>query len=87
MRVKVCSNIAQSMIIKLLDGLDIEAYINDLDIWAKGSYDEHLGIIDKVLKQLTANGIKYNPLMGNQRNRLPWLLHDTYRCHPNAQQG
>ena len=62
MGVKVCPDIAQSMIKKILDGLDIEAYIDDLGIWTKGSYDDHLLMVDKVLERLAAKGMKCNPL-------------------------
>ena len=39
--VRVCSDIAQSMIMKIPDRLHIEAYINDLGIWKKKLFDKH----------------------------------------------
>ena len=71
MGVKVCPDIAQSMIMKILDGLDIEAYIDDLGIWTKISFDEHLSVVDRVLKHLAENGMKCNPL------KCKWVVKET----------
>ena len=49
MGVKVCPDIAQSLIMKMLDGLDIKGYINDLGIWTKTLSDKHLSLVDLVL--------------------------------------
>ena len=57
------SNIIVSMIKKILDGLDIDAYIDDLGIWTKGLFDDHILIVDKVLQRLAVNGMKCSPLI------------------------
>ena len=62
MGIKVSPDFAQSMIKKILQGLDIDAYMDDLGIWTKGSFDDHMHIVDTVLERLTANGMKCNPL-------------------------
>ena len=55
MGIKVLPDFAQSMISKILSDLDIDAYIDDLGIWTKGSFDAHLIIVDKVLERLARN--------------------------------
>ena len=62
MGIKVSLDFAQLMIKKILDSLDIDAYIDDLDILTKGSFDDHMLIVDNVLQHLTSNGMKCNPL-------------------------
>ena len=42
---------------KILDSLDIGEYINNLGIWTKTSFDEHLLIMDRVLERLAENGM------------------------------
>ena len=49
MGIKFSPDFAQSMIKKILGGLNIDAYMEDLGIWTKGSFDEHMLIVDKVL--------------------------------------
>ena len=62
MGVKVCPDFAQETIKHILDGLDVEAYINNLGIWCNGSYEDHLWVVDQVLDQLCKSGLKVNPL-------------------------
>ena len=62
MGIKVSPDFAQSMIKKILVDLDIDPYLDDLGIWTKGSFGEHLLIVDKVLERLAENGMKCNPL-------------------------
>lgn len=46
---------------KLFDGFDyIRAYIDDLLIISKGTYDNHLNKIDFVLHKLEEAGLKVN---------------------------
>ena len=40
------------MIKKTLGDMDIDAYMDDLGIWTKGPFDDHLIIADKVLERL-----------------------------------
>ena len=49
MGIKVSPDFAQSIIKKILEGLDIDAYMDDLGIWTKGRFDDHIIIVDKVL--------------------------------------
>lgn len=62
MGVKVCPDISQSLIKKIMDGLDVEAYIDDCAHFSDDSFDKHLKVIDKILHQLKLNGLKCNPL-------------------------
>ena len=52
MGIKVSPDFAQSMIKKILSDLDIDAYMNDVEIWSKRSFDNHMLIVDKVLECL-----------------------------------
>ena len=36
--------------------------MDDLGLWSKGSFDEHMIIVDKVLERLAEAGMKCNPL-------------------------
>ena len=56
---------------KILDGLDIEAYIDDLGICTKTSFNKHLSVVDQVLERLAENGMKYNPL------KFKWAVKET----------
>ena len=49
MGIKTSPDFAQSMIKKILRDLDIEAYMDDLGVWTKGSFDEHMVVVNKVL--------------------------------------
>ena len=62
MGIKVSPDFAQSMIKKILGELNIDAYMDDLGIWSKGSFDSHLLLVDQVLERLAKNGMKCNPL-------------------------
>lgn len=46
--IKIFPNFAQLMIEWILDGLDIDAYIDNLGIWTKSSFDD--GMKCKLLK-------------------------------------
>jgi hypothetical protein len=54
-------DIFQEKMSELMDGLDyVRAYIDDLLIISKGTYDDHLADVDKVLQRLTDAGLKVN---------------------------
>ena len=58
-----CSpDIAQATIEKVLAGLGIVVYINDIGIWTKGNIDQHFAKVCMCLSALTNNGLKANPL-------------------------
>ena len=52
MGIKISFDFAQSMIKKKLSDMDIDAYMNDLGIWSKGLFDNHLIIANKKLECL-----------------------------------
>jgi len=68
---KISPDVGQILIKKILDGLDIEAYMDDIGIWTDGTFDEHLTIVDNVLERLLKNGTKYNPL------KCEWFVQET----------
>ena len=62
MGIKTSPDFAQSMIKKILGDLDIEAYMDDLGLWSKGTFDKHMIIVNQVLERLAEAGMKCNPL-------------------------
>ena len=50
---------------KILQGFDITCYIDDIGIWTKGTLDEHLELVDKVLQRIVGSNLKTNPLKCN----------------------
>ena len=58
MGVRLSPDIAHSLIKKILTDLELEIYIDDIGIWTKGSFQEHLAIIDRVLDRLQKGGMK-----------------------------
>jgi hypothetical protein len=68
---KVSPDLAQFYIEQALKGLDVEVYIDDCGIWTKGTFEEHLALVDKVLERLAANGFKCNPL------KCEWAVQET----------
>ena len=71
MGVKVSSDVAQEMITKILDGLDIVCYIDDCGLWTDSTFEEHMELVDKVLARLASAGMKCNPLKCN------WAVEET----------
>ena len=70
------------MIKKILGDLDIEAYMDNLGLWSKGSFDEHMVVVDKVLARLAEAGMKYNPL------KCRWAVQETdFLGHHMTPQG
>ena len=42
----------------MLDGLDVDCYIDDMGLWAHGTFEEHLSMVSKILDRLQDNGLK-----------------------------
>ena len=54
-------DIFQEKMSELMDGLDyVRAYIDDLLVISKGTYEDHLADVDKVLQRLKDAGLKVN---------------------------
>lgn len=70
MGLKPSPDIAQYHIEKILDGLDVEVYIDDVGIFSN-DYDEHLQMIAKVLTRLQEAGLKVNP------EKCEWAVKET----------
>ena len=49
------------MIKKILNDLDIDAYMDDVVIWFYSSFDEYIIIVGKVLECSAQDGIECNP--------------------------
>ena len=65
MGMKISPDEAQSIMEKILEGLNVTCYIDDLRIWTNGSFDEHLELVDKVLQRLADSNLKTNPVKCN----------------------
>lgn len=61
MGLKTAPDEAQALIEHILDGLEVEVYIDDVGIFSN-TYEEHLEKIRQVLQRLEENGCKVNPL-------------------------
>ena len=46
----------------MLAGLDVDCYIDDMGLWADGTFEEHIFMISKILERLQDNDLKCNPL-------------------------
>ena len=62
MRVKVSPDVAQEMITKILNGLDVVSYIDNCGILTDTIFEDHMQLVDKTLSQLIDTGMKCNPL-------------------------
>ena len=71
MGVRISPWVVQSFMKDILHGLDMDMYIDDCSIFTRGTSDEHLALVDQVLKQLSDNGLKCNPLKCN------WMVKET----------
>lgn len=60
MGVNQSPDIAQQAMEQVLDGLDVEVYLDDIGIFSK-NWKEHQELIDKVLKRLEDGGFTVNP--------------------------
>ena len=70
MGLKVAPDEAQAMMEKVLSGLDVEVYIDDIAIFSN-SYEEHIATIEKTLARLESAGMKVNPL------KCEWAIQET----------
>jgi transposase InsO family protein len=52
----------QATMEKILQGLDVVVYIDDIGIWTKDSFGDHLQKVNEVLQRLSDNNLKTNPL-------------------------
>ena len=69
MGVKVSPDVAQEMIIKILNGLNVECYIDDCGAWTNSTFKEHMQLVDKILKRLANSRIECNPLKSDWGER------------------
>jgi Reverse transcriptase (RNA-dependent DNA polymerase) len=61
MGLKTAPDEAQAVIEKVLGGLDVDVYIDDIAIF-NDTYDEHMELVSKALSRLESKGFKVNPL-------------------------
>eukprot|EP00957_Ditylum_brightwellii_P145667 11090857-Ditylum_brightwellii.AAC.1 len=75
MGLKVSPDIAQALIEDILHGANCDAfcggYMDGVGVFSNGSYEEHMGLIRKVLKELEKNGMKVNLL------KYEWAVKET----------
>ena len=71
MEVKVSPDVAHDMITKILARLYVVCYIDDCEVWTNSTFEEHMEVVDKVLKWLVDAGMKYNPL------KCDWTVEET----------
>ena len=72
MGVKISPDVAQQHMTDMLQGIPNTLwYINDVGIWTKGTFPEHLYVVDAVLERLSNNNMKCNPL------KCDWAVQET----------
>lgn len=52
MEIRVSPDFSQSMIKKILGDTEIDTYMDGVDIWSKGSSDDHMLIVNKVIESI-----------------------------------
>eukprot|EP00957_Ditylum_brightwellii_P148926 11338533-Ditylum_brightwellii.AAC.1 len=62
MGLKIAPDMAQAVIEEIMRGGDVETYMNDVGVFTNGSYNEHMQVLELILKHLEENGMKVNPL-------------------------
>ena len=62
MGVQVSSDYAQALIKNIFKGLNVDYYIDHMDIWTNGTIDFHFEKVRTVLEGIHDNGLKCNPL-------------------------
>ena len=62
---------AQAEIERILCELDCTVYLDDIGYWTRGTYDEHMTGVWKILKRLAKNNLKTNPL------KCEWAVQET----------
>ena len=72
MGLKPAPDFAQAIIEKVLHNLpNIEVYIDDIGIFTKCTFEEHLNLIEQVLTQLQQANLKINPI------KCEWAVQET----------
>ena len=71
MGIKVSPDYTQALIEKILKGLNVDCYIDDMGIWTNGTIDFHFDKVRAVLERIRDNGLKFNPLKCN------WAVKET----------
>ena len=63
MGVKILPDVAQQHMKEMLQDIpNISCYIDDVGIWTKGKFPEHLHVVDAVLERFSNKNMKCNPL-------------------------
>ena len=72
MGVKILPDVAQQHMTEMLQGIpNMSCYIDDVGIWTKGKFPEHLDVVDAVLEKLSNNNMKCKPL------KCAWAVQET----------
>eukprot|EP00957_Ditylum_brightwellii_P141543 10783057-Ditylum_brightwellii.AAC.1 len=58
MGLKVALDVAQSIIEEVVNELDVDAYMDDVGVFTYGSFEEHMQLVEQVLKWLEENSLK-----------------------------
>ena len=72
MGVKISPDVSQQHMTEMLQGItNTSCFINDVGIWIKGAFSEHLDVLDAVLDRISNNNMKCNPL------KCDWSVQET----------
>ena len=63
MGVKISTDVAQQHMTEMIQGIpNTSFYIDDVGIWTKGTFPEHLDVVDAGLERFSNKNMKCNPL-------------------------
>ena len=83
-------DIFQEKISELMEGLDfVRTYIDDLLCLTKGTFEDHLGKLERAFARLSRAGLRVNlkSLLCPTRARVPRTLDHPRRCQAGINQG
>eukprot|EP00957_Ditylum_brightwellii_P091672 6980339-Ditylum_brightwellii.AAC.1 len=61
MRLSVAGDEAQAIIEEVLRKEDVDAYLDDVGLFTKGTFSQHMVLLDRILQCLKKSGLKINP--------------------------
>eukprot|EP00957_Ditylum_brightwellii_P108180 8253528-Ditylum_brightwellii.AAC.1 len=62
MGLKVAPDVAQPIIEEVVNGLDVDVYMDDVGVFINSSFEEHVQLVEQVLNWLEENNLKANPM-------------------------
>eukprot|EP00957_Ditylum_brightwellii_P171561 13060985-Ditylum_brightwellii.AAC.1 len=71
MGLNIAPDVAQAIIEEIMRGTDVEAYMDDVGVFTNGDFEDHMRVVQIILKRLEENGMKVNLL------KCKWAVQET----------